>query len=343
MNQRFFEENTFTSKQIADIRQADTLDSTSGLKKALQHAIDMRDQHETGTILLQGLQNYGPVCPLVLMHSCYEQVCNLYRKLDIDESIRLATLSDIGLWTDVYAQTHQQQTGFAQVFWIARHLCANILRLGRLQFEPGAMKAPFRICRLVKTGELVTLADSNLACDQFGYLTDAEHARFTTTFSEDAASMCGHAVDTERGCIAPLPSSYKKDAVQCIADSSTEVLHLHIPSGERLCPDAVEAALSQARIRFPAYSVAACTSWLLDPALKQIAGPTSNIVGFMQRFSKFPVPLQTPQIFERVFGFTATEDDIPRWKATTTLQRSIQQALSEGVVFRTMGGYFLLR
>ncbi|MPN33540.1 hypothetical protein SDC9_181028 [bioreactor metagenome] len=130
--------------------------------------------------------------------------------------------------------------------------------------------------------------------------------------------------------------------MRLLSDSATTVLHIHIPAGEKLTKEAVDDSLRQVCRYVPNHGLAVCASWLLDPALAMVAEPSSNIVLFMQRFAKFPVPFETPQIFERVFGFTATEEDIPHWKATTTLQKSIQQALSEGVVFRTMGGYLLL-
>lgn len=342
MYHKFFEELAFTDEQKLDIQQAAKQADKRSLTLELERAIKLRDVQKVGTILLQGFQTFGPVCPLVLIQSCYELVCNLYRDLCIEESVRVATLSDISLWTEVYAHDHSQETGFAQVFWIARHLCAKILRLGRLQFEQKSMNSPLRIYQRERSEHCITLAEADIACDSAGYLINPEQAAFMTTLREEGTSLIAHAVDGASGSIARQPSLYDTSRLRLLADSATNVLHIHIPAGEKLSEQAVADSLLQAPRYFPNHSLAVCTSWLLDPALLSVAEPSSNIVLFMQRFSKFPVPFQTPQIFERVFGFTATEDDIPRWKATTTLQRSIQRALSEGVVFRTMGGYLLL-
>ncbi len=339
MYHRFFEELAFTDKQKLDIQQAVKQADKRSLTLELERAIKLRDVQKVGTILLQGLQTFGPVCPLVLIQSCYEQVCNLYRDLCIEESVRVATLSDISLWTEVYAHDHRQETGFAQVFWIARHLCAKILRLGRLQFEQKSMNSPFRIYQQEHSEQCITLAEADIACDSAGYCTNFEQAAFITTLSENTTSLLAHPVDGANGSIALQPCLYDTSSLRLLADSATDVLHIHIPAGEKLSKQAVDDSLLQVPRYFPNHSLAVCASWLLDPALLSVAEPSSNIVLFMQRFSKFPVPFTTPQIFERVFGFTATEDDIPRWEATTTLQRSIQRALSEGVVFRTMGGY----
>jgi hypothetical protein len=346
MEDGFFTELGFSQRQRLDIEMAalqyckSKQDAT--MKATFREAIRMRDEKTAGTILFEGLQAFGPLYPLHLIHTCYDSVCSLYDELSIEPAIRLDTLADIKLWTQTYADSHGLETGLTQVFWIARHLCARILRLGRLQFEPACLKAPFRIYRVEDSARLVTIAEANLACDANGYCTDEEKSSFITTLAEDGLMLQAHVVDGRQGNVAAKPTLFDKAALHCIADATTEVLHLHIPAGERLIGNAVDASLTQAKAFFPAHRVAVCTSWLLDPALSLVADTESNIVQFMERFSKFPVPFQTPQIFERVFGFTATAEDIPQWKATTTLQRSIQRALCEGVTFRTMGGYFLL-
>lgn len=346
MQQRFFDELGFSNQQIEAIQQSEQQfgrnEYQNKLVQDLTSAITERNVKAVGTILFDGMQTYGPLHPLYLIQSCYERVCTLYEELSIDNAIRIATLQDIMLWSQAFADSHGQETGLSQVFWIARHLCARILRLGRLQFEPTILKAPFRIYRQKKTGVLITIAESNLACDQEGYLSDREKAAFVTTLQEEASVLTAHTVDGQSGSIAEKPLPFETTSLSLLADSQTEVLHMHIPSGEKLTKEVVDDSLLQAKTFFPTHSLAFCTSWLLDPALKQVAEPSSNIVCFMQRFSKFPVSFQTPQIFERVFGFTATEQDIPTWKATTSLQRSVQTALSLGVVFRTMGGYLLL-
>ncbi|NLE16121.1 MAG: DUF5596 domain-containing protein [Spirochaetales bacterium] len=346
MQHRFFDELGFSDRQRSDIEQAGLQlrdnEQHARLKERLQKAIAGRDKQTAGELLFSGMQTFGPWYPLLLIHSCYDQVCMLYDELCIEQAIRMDTLKDIRLWTQTYADSHDQETGLTQVFWVARHVCARILRLGRLQFEPACLKAPFRIYRVQGSTKLVTVAEAGLACDAGGYCTDEENAAFTTTLVEDGLVLQAHVVDDRLGNASAKPTLFDKAALHTLADSTTEVLHLHIPAGERLSRDAVDASLELAKAYFPEHRVVACTSWLLDPALSQVADAESNIVQFMERFSKFPVPFQTPQLFERVFSFTATREEIPHWKTVTTLQSAVQRALSEGVTFRTMGGYLLL-
>ena len=60
-------------------------------------------------------------------------------------------------------------------------------------------------------------------------------------------------------------------------------LAIHIPEeGGRLMPAAVDASLARARELFPEDAAARCRSWLLDPQLRELLAPGSNIVGFQQ-------------------------------------------------------------
>ncbi len=95
------------------------------MKAKFREAIRMRDEKTAGAILFEGLQAFGPLYPLHLIHTCYDSVCSLYDELSIEPAIRLDTLADIKLWTQTYADSHGMETGLTQVFWIARHLCAR--------------------------------------------------------------------------------------------------------------------------------------------------------------------------------------------------------------------------
>ena len=156
------------------------------------------------------MQTFGPWYPLLLIHSCYDQVCMLYDELCIEQAIRMDTLKDIRLWTQTYADSHDQETGLTQVFWVARHVCARILRLGRLQFEPACLKAPFRIYRVQGSTKLVTVAEAGLACDAGGYCTDEENAAFTTTLVEDGLVLQAHVVDDRLGNASAKPTLFDK-------------------------------------------------------------------------------------------------------------------------------------
>ena len=285
----------------------------------------------------QGLVTFGPVHPLTLIQAVREDVFALYQKKGIEPATRDATLSDILLWAEEYASQHNGQIGLSQVHWISRHLCAAILRLGRLQFEPKAFCAPFLV---YEDGEqMITLAKQGLFCDAAGYLCKEDSASFQTECSTNGDSVWAHLVDPVTGSIADKPQWFECTTDQIILDEDTQVLHVHIPKGGSLDDKSVEASFSAAKTGFQTIKFCVCSSWLLDPNLEMVAPPQSNIIRFMQRFSKFPVAFEVPQIYERVFGFALDEQGVRSFNSTTSLQRNVQEALNKGTIFRTMGGY----
>ncbi len=309
--------------------------------KLLKKAIQGQDVGMVSKLLYEGLSVHNAVYPLLLIELCKEDIYTVYARMGIHPSIRDATLGDIKLWAEEYGNNHAGKTGLTQAFWISRHLCAAILRLGRLQFEPKPFSYPFELYRHRKDNRLLLFAHTGMNCDAEGYLSSQDKTAFTTIYTTEGSLLTAHQVDQQTGSIQQYPSIYQREELQLVFDGNSPALHVHIPKGEALLPSTVDESLQQARNHFSGYACFVCASWLLDPALANAADPSSNSAAFMQRFSKFPVPFTTPQIFERVFGFGLSREDVLCMQSRTKLQRAVQEALRKGVIFRTMGGYCL--
>ncbi|MBJ2357082.1 acyltransferase domain-containing protein [Sphaerochaeta sp. S2] len=305
----------------------------------LTASISNRDTSKTATILNDALQSFGALYPLALILEVEDVVKSVYADAGIDDAVRDTTLRDVRLWVDQYASQHNGAIGLDRVFWISRHLCAIILHLGRLQFEPKAFGYPYQIFQDSKDDTMIIVAGGGLSCDEDGYLTEDQNAAFQTTLLKDANHFSGHLVDPVQGRIEIQTTQLNLQDYRLIVDSETIVLHLHIPSGSPLTPSSIDESLAMANTYFPLISFIVCSSWLLDPALDLVTSQESNTRDFMHRFKKFPVMHDVPQIYERVFGFGMVEDDVLSFKATTSLQRMVQQALKNGVKFHTTGGY----
>ncbi|WP_321300791.1 acyltransferase domain-containing protein [uncultured Sphaerochaeta sp.] len=305
----------------------------------LSTSISNRDTSKTATILSDALQSFGTLYPLALILEVEDVVKSVYADAGIDDGVRDATLSDVRLWVDQYASQHNGAIGLDRVFWISRHLCANILRLGRLQFEAKAFGYPYQLFRHIKDDTMVIVAGGGLSCDRDGYLIDDQHAAFYTSFQDETSQVSAHLVNTTQGTIDRQTTQLNLQDYHLIADSETVVLHLHIPSGSPLTPSSVDESLAIAKIYFPSISFVVCSSWLLDPALDLVTSQESNTREFMHRFRKFPVMHEVPQIYERVFGFGLGETEVLAYNATSSLQRRVQQALISGTKFHTTGGY----
>ncbi|NCC64882.1 MAG: hypothetical protein EOM15_09530 [Spirochaetia bacterium] len=309
------------------------------LLSTLKKSITKRDVQNTATILRTALALHGPIYPLLLVQEVSIDVYKLYEANSIEDTIRDATLQDITLWAEEYSAQHGGEIGLHQTNWISRHLCCAIVQLGRLQFEPKPFNAPFVLYQ--KDGRTLTLAKAELCCDRFGYLCDASEKAFETVYKVGNRTILAHSIDEKKGTIAPKPQLFELDPSNQMLDSTTEVLHVHIPKRGSFSDASVSESFAQAESFFPSHLFCVCTSWLLDPALEKVADQNSNIVLFMKRFSKYPVAFEKPQIFERVFGFGFDEEMVKAYDWKTSLQKNVQQAMREGTIFRTTGGFTL--
>ncbi len=91
------------------------------------------------------------------------------------------------------------------------------------------------------------------------------------------------------------------------------LLHLHIPAGAPLSPEACDVSLDLAREFFGRHfpdepvSYFVCHSWLLDPQLTEYLPKRSNLVRFLRRFELEPLISDDPNhtdgdMLEYVFG-----------------------------------------
>lgn len=109
------------------------------------------------------------------------------------------------------------------------------------------------------------------------------------------------------------------------------VLNVHIPAGEPLERQAVNASLDRARVFFRGVQpVFVCHSWLLYPGLAEVLESDSNIMQFQQLFEIYEVDETSRQAEERIFGIGAVSDDPAAYEARTGLQRRAKAYLAAG-------------
>lgn len=343
MKESFMRDTALTQHQLKLIltRYNQVKDGSlhSELVKKSIALINKQDNRALFVLFDKGYKELGPLYPLVLIYSLYPAIVALYERLGIAESIRQATLSDIAIWVKTYEEQHSGDTGLDRYGWICRHLCAKVLRLGRLQFEQGLFRFPHSIYYDTERLSYRTFAQEDLVCNPEGYIgNDSDSCSWTTRSSVAEGFLSAHEVDQEKGSISLAAVSVPLSSLKLICTQDTPILAVHIPEGESLTPSLVDASFSLAQAMFnPTLFV--CDSWLLDPELSSVLPSESNICHFMQRFKKFPVSFTTPQIYERAFGIGSTQDDVLAWECTTNLQKKVQAHIKAGGIFRTMGGY----
>jgi len=187
-----------------------------------------------------------------------------YDALGIPESYFWDSCKDISIW----CQDHLQRFGtpdFIEWGWVGKTLRMEVIRIGRLQFEPALL-------------------------DQ----------------------------------ILNLPEQ--------TVPAGTPILHVHIPAGEPLDPDAVLASMRQAPAFFRTYfgrefTLFHCHSWLLSPDLKALIPKSSRIMKFQNLFHVYGADSER-QAEERVFGFLS--EDPSTYPENTSLQCAVKQHLLRG-------------
>lgn len=148
-----------------------------------------------------------------------------------------------------------------------------------------------------------------------------------------------------------LGGSIAKSIVEAgdAADESTPALSVHIPDFMGpMTPEACDDSFAQAEDFFPRYfpeehyGYAVCHSWLLDPNLKTILRPESNIMRFQERFNLAGQGWDsTDGIMQFVFGRLVKDiDDVPQ---ESSLQRGVVQHIRGGGVWWGYLGWLRLR
>lgn len=131
-------------------------------------------------------------------------------------------------------------------------------------------------------------------------------------------------------------------------DASPEdlALSIHIPDFlGPMTPEACDASIAQAReffaTHFPdeLYRRAVCSSWLLDPHLKDYLPPSSNIVQFQNRFEVAEGGRDSDKtVLQFVFG--PTPDDLSALPQRSSLERAVVTHLSNGGHWQFRPGWF---
>jgi hypothetical protein len=132
-------------------------------------------------------------------------------------------------------------------------------------------------------------------------------------------------------------------------DEMTPMLSVHIPdfSGP-MSPEACDDSFARAREFFPTYfpedhvRYAACSSWLLDPQLKDYLSPESNIIRYQNRFVLGDNFKWESNMGVMQFVFGKTPADIDTVPQETSLQRAVVAHLRAGGTWYGRAGWFRL-
>lgn len=139
--------------------------------------------------------------------------------------------------------------------------------------------------------------------------------------------------------------SAEQDIPEANTRKGDPVLEIHIPEGSAVTPAECDASIAQAKDFFAryfpnfAYRCFTCHSWMLDPTLKTLLRPDSNILAFQSRFTAVESD-QDDAILRYVFAWDATRYCLKRFPCETELAKNIKKHTRDGGSFFTVLGFF---
>ncbi len=282
-----------------------------------------------------------PLWNLLAVVSAFPSAFALHRERGIPWEVTTETLADLPRRMKLYEQTHGQP-GFDAQRWMLGHVRGRLFQLGRLQYGVGRFFPPADVYAAGSTP--MAFAHAGLVCDSQGWPSPTPG--FTTRRTLRDASLHAHRVLAD-GALSPTPEAIPPGARRLL-HAGSDVLHIHIPTGGKLDPEACLDSLARAREffarHFPETPFAGfcCHSWLLDRAFGDFISPRSNIATFGQLFSPLPCPDPTAKTHLRwIFGPNATRETAARQPARNPLQQALLDYLAAGHHPRVGGGYIL--
>jgi hypothetical protein len=114
-----------------------------------------------------------------------------------------------------------------------------------------------------------------------------------------------------------------------------------------MTPEACDASFAMAREffaeHFPEerYTWAVCSSWLMDPHLREYLAPSSNIVRFQDRFTVAETDHDADRLVLQ-FVFGAVPDDLDALPQRSSLERAVVNHLKRGGHWQFRPGWFRL-
>lgn len=172
-----------------------------------------------------------------------------------------------------------------------------------------------------------------------------EEGSFPIQVTETETEWTGYPPNRE-GLIENRLCHYPKDQWRLRVQPGDCVVSMHIPAGVGLDTTVAREAIRNAFLHTQKYytdyapKALQCSSWLLNPELKQILGEDSNIVRFGTLFTRYPAKCGGTGVFNFVFK-SSVNPDLATLPEDTRLQRALKAKLLAGGHHRNFGGFLL--
>lgn len=222
--------------------------------------------------------------------------------------------------------------------WNQLYTNHRLLRIGVLNFE---LRYSFvtRSAKVYKSrdGEYKVLMN-DVDISATGHTTGTigqDDVAYHAVITETDDYIEGYAADHAKALVDPTPVRLDKKEWSLLLDYDVHVIGVHIPTGVAFTRENLDASYKRCvevlKKSFPEFKPKAftCFSWLIDPQLKDMLKPTSNIVAFQSQFTvKFPKKSFGTAVY--TFLFKKHVERIEDLCEDTSLQRTVKKHYLEG-------------
>jgi len=228
--------------------------------------------------------------------------------------------------------------------WMLLTVNNTIISVGRLQYEMRDFSG--NLCGFKnKKGEILLFADKMIAS------REGVGIKYVGLKDKDGAFYCeiNETDDYYEGYI--IKNGYVKKEMVRLSKSEWEKflshgdmsISVHIPKGESMKDDLCLKSYREAQKIFKEcysdidFKTIFCHSWLLDPQLKDILKPESNIVNFGKRYMLFPYEeSDNNDVFK--FVFTKPFKSYEALPESTSLMKALKEHYISGKYIYVCGG-----
>ena len=243
------------------------------------------------------------------------------------------------------AKLNAGKSGIGNSFnWLRHYTSSVIYKTSLFGITPRIIAAPIMLLKNSVGEYRLMMTDGVYHKDgkvlgSAGY-TDTDGS-FNAEFSEDEQSYTGNLVVDS--AVQRETTRLEKSEWTVVAKTGDGIAAIHIPRGAKLTDDVMNKSFREAfKImveRYPDYNpkMVHCSSWLVDPKLAEILGPTSNIAHFISRFMKYPIKSGGKELFG--FAFPSGIDSYEDLPEDTSLQRKLKKLYLDGGFIHAHAGF----
>ena len=278
------------------------------------------------------------------------KMADFFRAHNVPEEVLLVTIRDTfdGALHN-YSKLFRRD-GFEadRIFrWNQRLIDGTILHIGILNFEMRKKFVESAIVLRNNAGEFAVLVhDQPISAN--GIVAGSAGASDTAFFgalTETDDYYEGYPIDTRNAVASSDKKRYSKREWDLFIGENDPVISVHIPPSREFTPENMEAAYADClRIlenSFPEYKPRAfyCHSWLMDPQLREMMRPTSNILAFQEKYLRFPNPSDGTAVLTFLFDDPTVKnwEDLPE---NSSLQRKVKAHYLQGNFIYEPCGFF---